>query len=111
MHAVLGVPVQLDRRRLKEHTMLGRANAKAPGVEFGRKHKHEGGRLRSLEAWLLIVGSAGRLRTPFDGRVRRSVFLGRCFRRESREIVIRHCFIESAIHVDHSRNDRWASAL
>ena len=37
--AMLGVAAKLERRRIKERTTLGRANAKARGVKFGRKPK------------------------------------------------------------------------
>ena len=37
--AMLGVAAKLERRRIKERTSLGRANAKARGVKFGRKPK------------------------------------------------------------------------
>jgi DNA invertase Pin-like site-specific DNA recombinase len=37
--AMLGVAAKLERRRIKERTALGRANAKARGVKFGRKPK------------------------------------------------------------------------
>jgi DNA invertase Pin-like site-specific DNA recombinase len=37
--AMLGVAAKLERRRLKERMTLGRANAKARGVKFGRKPK------------------------------------------------------------------------
>jgi DNA invertase Pin-like site-specific DNA recombinase len=37
--AMLGVAAKLERRRIKERTALGRASAKARGVEFGRKPK------------------------------------------------------------------------
>ena len=36
---VLGVAAKLERRRIKERTALGRANAKLRGVKFGRKPK------------------------------------------------------------------------
>ena len=37
--AMLGVAAKLERRRLKERTARGRADAKAKGVKFGRKPK------------------------------------------------------------------------
>jgi DNA invertase Pin-like site-specific DNA recombinase len=37
--AMLGVAAKLERRRIKDRTTLGRANAKARGVKFGRKPK------------------------------------------------------------------------
>jgi DNA invertase Pin-like site-specific DNA recombinase len=37
--AMLGVAAKLERRRIKEHTTRGRADAKANGVKFGRKPK------------------------------------------------------------------------
>jgi DNA invertase Pin-like site-specific DNA recombinase len=37
--AMLGVAAKLERRRIKERTALGRANAKLRGVKFGRKPK------------------------------------------------------------------------
>jgi DNA invertase Pin-like site-specific DNA recombinase len=37
--AMLGVAVKLERRRIKERTARGRANAKANCVKFGRKSK------------------------------------------------------------------------
>ncbi len=37
--AMLGVAAKLERRRIKERTALGRANAKDRGVKFGRKPK------------------------------------------------------------------------
>jgi DNA invertase Pin-like site-specific DNA recombinase len=37
--AMLGVAAKLECRRIKERTALGRANAKARGVKFGRKPK------------------------------------------------------------------------
>ncbi len=37
--AMLGVAAKLERRRIKERTARGRANAKAKGVKFGRKPK------------------------------------------------------------------------
>jgi hypothetical protein len=35
--AILGVAAKLERRRIKERTAIGRADAKAKGVKFGRK--------------------------------------------------------------------------
>jgi DNA invertase Pin-like site-specific DNA recombinase len=35
--AILGVAAKLERRRIKERTARGRADAKAKGVKFGRK--------------------------------------------------------------------------
>ena len=35
--AILGVAAKLERRRIKERTAAGRADAKANGVKFGRK--------------------------------------------------------------------------
>jgi DNA invertase Pin-like site-specific DNA recombinase len=60
--AMLGVAAKLERRRIKERTARGRADAKAKGVKFGRKPKltshqkreaikrrdHEGETLRSI---------------------------------------------------------------
>ncbi len=37
--AILGVAAKLERRRIKERTERGRADAKAKGVRFGRKPK------------------------------------------------------------------------
>ena len=37
--AMLGVAAKLERRRIGERTAIGRANAKAQGVKFGRKPK------------------------------------------------------------------------
>lgn len=37
--ALLGVTAKLERRRIKERTERGRADAKAKGVQFGRKPK------------------------------------------------------------------------
>jgi DNA invertase Pin-like site-specific DNA recombinase len=37
--AMLGVAAKLERRRIKERTARGRADAKANGVKFGRKPK------------------------------------------------------------------------
>jgi DNA invertase Pin-like site-specific DNA recombinase len=37
--AMLGVAAKLERRRIKERTAIGRADAKARGVKFGRKPK------------------------------------------------------------------------
>jgi DNA invertase Pin-like site-specific DNA recombinase len=37
--AMLGVAAKLERRRIKERTARGRADAKAKGVKFGRKPK------------------------------------------------------------------------
>lgn len=37
--AALGIAAKLERRRIKERTMRGRADAKAKGVKFGRKPK------------------------------------------------------------------------
>jgi len=37
--AMLGVAAKLERRRIKERTALGRANAKLRGVKFGRNPK------------------------------------------------------------------------
>jgi DNA invertase Pin-like site-specific DNA recombinase len=37
--AMLGVFAKLERRRIKERTARGRADAKANGVKFGRKPK------------------------------------------------------------------------
>jgi len=37
--AMLGVATKLERRRIKERTARGRADAKANGVKFGRKPK------------------------------------------------------------------------
>jgi DNA invertase Pin-like site-specific DNA recombinase len=37
--AILGVAAKLERRRIKERTEHGRADAKAKGVKFGRKPK------------------------------------------------------------------------
>ena len=37
--AILGVAAKLERRRIKERTARGRADAKAKGVKFGRKPK------------------------------------------------------------------------
>ncbi len=37
--AILGVTAKLERRRIKERTARGRADAKAKGVKFGRKPK------------------------------------------------------------------------
>ncbi|MGO9047527.1 MAG: recombinase family protein [Xanthobacteraceae bacterium] len=37
--AMLGVAAKLERRRIKERTQRGRADAKAKGVQFGRKPK------------------------------------------------------------------------
>jgi DNA invertase Pin-like site-specific DNA recombinase len=37
--AMLGVAAKLERRRIKERTARGRAEAKAQGVKFGRKPK------------------------------------------------------------------------
>jgi DNA invertase Pin-like site-specific DNA recombinase len=37
--AMLGVAAKLERRRIAERTALGRADAKAMGVKFGRKPK------------------------------------------------------------------------
>ncbi|MBV9066246.1 MAG: recombinase family protein [Methylobacteriaceae bacterium] len=37
--AMLGVAAKLERRRIKERTARGRADAKAKGVKFGRKRK------------------------------------------------------------------------
>jgi DNA invertase Pin-like site-specific DNA recombinase len=37
--AMLGVATKLERRRIKERTARGRADAKAKGVKFGRKPK------------------------------------------------------------------------
>ena len=37
--AMLGVAAKLKRRRIKERTQRGRADAKAKGVRFGRKPK------------------------------------------------------------------------
>src|ERR1700736_2927312 len=37
--AMLGVAAKLERRRIAERTALGRAEAKAKGVKFGRKPK------------------------------------------------------------------------
>jgi DNA invertase Pin-like site-specific DNA recombinase len=37
--AMLGVSAKLERRRIKERTERGRADAKAKGVKFGRKPK------------------------------------------------------------------------
>jgi DNA invertase Pin-like site-specific DNA recombinase len=37
--AMLGVAAKLEHRRIKERTALGRAEAKAKGVKFGRKPK------------------------------------------------------------------------
>lgn len=37
--AILGVAAKLERRRIKERTTRGRADAKAKGVKFGRKPK------------------------------------------------------------------------
>src|SRR6478672_3189247 len=37
--AILGVPAKLERRRIRERTARGRADAKAKGVKFGRKPK------------------------------------------------------------------------
>lgn len=37
--AILGVAAKLERRRIKERTARGRADAKAQGVKFGRKPK------------------------------------------------------------------------
>jgi DNA invertase Pin-like site-specific DNA recombinase len=37
--AMLGVAAKLERRRIKERTERGRADAKAKGVKFGRKPK------------------------------------------------------------------------
>jgi DNA invertase Pin-like site-specific DNA recombinase len=37
--AMLGVSAKLERRRIKERTARGRADAKAKGVKFGRKPK------------------------------------------------------------------------
>jgi DNA invertase Pin-like site-specific DNA recombinase len=36
---MLGVSAKLERRRIKERTARGRADAKAKGVKFGRKPK------------------------------------------------------------------------
>ena len=36
---MLGVAAKLERRRIKERTARGRADAKARGVKFGRKPK------------------------------------------------------------------------
>ena len=36
---MLGVAAKLERRRIKERTARGRADAKAKGVKFGRKPK------------------------------------------------------------------------
>jgi DNA invertase Pin-like site-specific DNA recombinase len=36
--AMLGVAAKLERRRIMERTARGRADAKAKGVKFGRKH-------------------------------------------------------------------------
>jgi DNA invertase Pin-like site-specific DNA recombinase len=37
--AMLGVAAKLERRRIKERTECGRADAKAKGVKFGREPK------------------------------------------------------------------------
>jgi DNA invertase Pin-like site-specific DNA recombinase len=37
--AMLGIAAKLERRRIKERTARGRADAKANGVKFGRKPK------------------------------------------------------------------------
>ncbi len=37
--AILGVAAKLERRRMKDRTARGRADAKAKGVKFGRKPK------------------------------------------------------------------------
>jgi DNA invertase Pin-like site-specific DNA recombinase len=37
--AMLGVAAKLERRRIKERTARGRADAEANGVKFGRKPK------------------------------------------------------------------------
>jgi DNA invertase Pin-like site-specific DNA recombinase len=37
--AMLGVAAKLERRRIKERTARGRADAKAKGIKFGRKPK------------------------------------------------------------------------
>ena len=37
--AILGVAAKLERRRIRERTALGRADAKARGVKFGPKPK------------------------------------------------------------------------
>src|SRR6201992_1383840 len=37
--AILGVAAKLERRRIRERTAQGRADAKAKGVKFGRKPK------------------------------------------------------------------------
>jgi DNA invertase Pin-like site-specific DNA recombinase len=37
--AILGVAAKLERRRIRERTARGRADAKAKGVKFGRKPK------------------------------------------------------------------------
>ena len=37
--AILGVAAKLERRRIKERTAAGRADAKAKGVKFGRQPK------------------------------------------------------------------------
>ncbi len=39
MRATLGTVAKLERRRIEERTMRGRADAKAKGVKFGRKPK------------------------------------------------------------------------
>lgn len=40
--AMLGVAAKLERRRIKERTERGRADAKAKGIKFGRKPKMTG---------------------------------------------------------------------
>jgi DNA invertase Pin-like site-specific DNA recombinase len=50
---MLGVAAKLERRRIKERTARGRADAKANGVKFGRKPKltrrdKDGETLRSI---------------------------------------------------------------
>jgi DNA invertase Pin-like site-specific DNA recombinase len=49
--AMLGVAAKLERRRIAERTALGRADAKANGVKFGRKpiltpHEQKEARMR-----------------------------------------------------------------
>jgi DNA invertase Pin-like site-specific DNA recombinase len=51
--AMLGVAAKLERRRIKERTARGRADAKANGVKFGRKPKltpHHGCRPTGLNS-------------------------------------------------------------
>ena len=62
--AMLGVAAKLERRRIKDRTARGRADAKANGVKFGRKpsltlhqQREAARRLRDGETQLSIARS------------------------------------------------------